>query len=91
MYGLFCVGKVVELKYNAGLDREPNEGDSGFGLRHSKTANERFDEIFHQVPVGEVVRCVLTFLDNAAGRVQYKRNVCPRVTTSCSVNTVIRK
>ena len=85
----FRGGVAVQLEHDAGFMWEANEGDSGFGLRHSETADERNDEVFHQVPVGEVDRRVGFIVDDATGRIQYEGDICPRVAASCDVSSNI--
>jgi len=54
-------------------------------MRYFETADQRDNEIFHQVPVGVVCRLVARMVDNAAGRVQHERDIRPRVPASCNV------
>jgi len=89
LYGLLGGGVAVQLEHDAGFVREANERDSRLGLRDSETANERDDEVFHEVPVGEVDGWVGLVVDDATGRVQYERHVSTRVAASCNINNTL--
>ena len=65
--------------------REAYERDARLVGGDRQAADERDDERLHQVPVGVVGRRVgARLVDDAAGRVQYERDVGTRITTRCT-------
>jgi len=83
---LFRVRVAVQLEHDACHVREANKSDSRSVRRHLETANQSHDESLHQVPVVEVGRRVSVLVDDAARRIQHKRDVGPRVPARCNSN-----